>query len=109
MSAFERIFRRASGITYGSGPYVNILHHQWLATVSLNKDIERLVRGKKGKLLDVGCGKQPYRNRCPIELAYFGGLTQTEIAEKLGEPLGTVKARARRGLLRLKEILGDQL
>ena len=41
-----------------------------------------------------------------IEMAYFGGLTQQEIAERLQEPIGTIKARIRRGMLRLKKICG---
>ena len=41
-----------------------------------------------------------------LTLAYFGDLTQVEIAERLGVPLGTVKARAFRGLRRLADILG---
>ena len=41
-----------------------------------------------------------------LDLAFFAGLTQTEIAEKLHAPLGTVKARIRRGLLALRQLLG---
>ena len=51
----------------------------------------------------------PADQREAVSLAFFSGLTQTEIAEKLGAPLGTIKARIRRGLLRLGDALKGKL
>ncbi len=47
----------------------------------------------------------PGDQRQAIEMAFFGGLTHAEIAEALQEPLGTIKARIRRGMLKLRESL----
>jgi RNA polymerase sigma-70 factor, ECF subfamily len=47
--------------------------------------------------------------RQALELAYFSGLSQSEIAEKIGKPLGTVKTRLRLGMMKLKNILVPQL
>lgn len=44
-----------------------------------------------------------------LHMAYYDGLSQSEIAERLKIPLGTVKARARRGLLKLRQTLADYI
>ena len=64
---------------------------------------------EKNQILRDAVSQLSPQQRRVIELAFFRGLTQSEIAEQLGEPLGTVKARARRGLMKLKELLGHQL
>ena len=49
----------------------------------------------------------PDAQREAIELAYFEGLTQVEIAERTNAPLGTVKSRVRLGLTQMRRILED--
>jgi RNA polymerase sigma-70 factor, ECF subfamily len=48
-------------------------------------------------------GGMPAPQRSALEMAFFEGLTHTEIAEKTGEPLGTIKTRIRAGLLTLRK------
>ncbi len=72
------------------------------ATASSAEDCDvneraREVRSALGQLSD--------EQRQVLRLAFFEGLTQVEIAQKLEEPLGTIKARAHRGMARLRTIL----
>jgi RNA polymerase sigma-70 factor, ECF subfamily len=48
-------------------------------------------------------GSMPLPQRSALEMAFFEGLSHTEIAEKTGEPLGTIKTRIRTGLLTLRK------
>ena len=63
----------------------------------LGQETARAVRGAVAQLAP--------EQKQAIEMAFFGGLTQTEIAATLQAPLGTVKARIRRGMLELREAL----
>ena len=49
----------------------------------------------------------PDEQKCAVELAFFSGLTHEQIAAQLATPLGTIKARIRRGLLKLRDVLKE--
>src|ERR1700676_1372464 len=69
-----------------------------------------IVHGReRAELLSEAMKELPAEQRMAIELAFFTGLSQSDIATRLQQPLGTIKARIRRGMLRLREQLGGVL
>lgn len=109
----------------------------WLATLARSRAIDRLrqlssrertateasretpevwidaeddaIRSEQGAVVRAALAELPEEQRRTLLLAYFEGLTQTEIADRLNAPLGTVKTRMRSGMIKLRELLGDRL
>ncbi len=132
--AFTTIWERAPQYDPAAGKPVT-----WMICLTRNKAIDRLRKRKRqaalmmeteesaamlmtvaeegatgmtsdeSSLVRQAMGALSAEQRRAIDLAFFAGLTHTEIAEQLGEPAGTIKARIRRGMLTMRDILKGQL
>ncbi len=94
--AIDRLRRRAS-----HRRYVTLI----TPTVEASQDSHTGPHGDEVELLHECVAGLPPDQRQTLHFAYFGGLTQQEISEKMKHPLGTVKAWIRRGLLKLRDCL----
>ena len=69
-------------------------------------DEEAALRERR-QLVQNALRRLPDDQREALELAYYGGFSQSELAERLGVPLGTIKSRMFTGLTKLRDLLGD--
>jgi RNA polymerase sigma-70 factor (ECF subfamily) len=79
------------------------------AAVSTATAADCALQDERAVLIRSAMADLPKEQRQAIELAFFSGLSQNEIAATLAEPLGTIKARIRRGMLKLREVLEHEI
>jgi RNA polymerase sigma-70 factor (ECF subfamily) len=75
------------------------------ASVAQNDPLVDAERGERSRMVRRALHDLPAEQRESLELAYFEGLSQTEIAARTGNPLGTVKTRMRLAMQKLRESL----
>lgn len=130
--AFLQVWRRAGDFDEARGRAFT-----WLVTIARSRALDRLraagsrdrlatqaatvapdsvidavdeaLRSERETVVRQALSELPAEQRRALLLAYFEGLTQTEIAERLGTPLGTVKTRMRAGMIKLRELLKNKM
>ena len=128
---FLQIWRRAKDFDEGRGQAFT-----WMITLARSRAIDRLrvlaarhrlaasasheteevsdaaadaVGSEQREIVAGALAQIPDEQRRTLMLAYFEGLTQSEIAARLDAPLGTVKTRMRSGMIKLRELLADKV
>ena len=75
------------------------------ASTPFEDPLEEVLLAERRRRVQRGLATLPREQRQALEIAYFEGLSHSEIAAKLGTPLGTVKTRIRQGMIRLRDAL----
>ena len=67
--------------------------------------VDQVVQGLRDAAVRIALVQLPLAQRESLVLAYYGGFSQSALSERLGVPLGTIKARMRRGLINMRGLL----
>jgi len=116
IAAFLSVLTRSRGIDRLRKMRSQQQHLQkWEQSISSEHDtknsslMENASLNERSEKVKSALANLPDKHRQVLEMAYFDGLSQSEIAKALDTPLGTVKSWARNGLIRLRESLKDAL
>jgi RNA polymerase sigma-70 factor (ECF subfamily) len=100
--------RRSRGRRFRHETPPSIAAEEMLASAPADEGEDAAVLSDERVVIEKALATLPQEQRLAIQLAYFGGYTQQEIALGLHQPLGTVKTRIRLGLQKLRLVLIDQ-
>lgn len=105
--AIDRLRSKA----YKTQQKASVSIHEPLFTLEGDKadPLETTIFSDRAELVKKALNEIPESQKEVIKIAYFRGLTQSEIADQLDIPLGTVKTRTRQGMIKLKSILAEYI